>query len=269
MEYPPPSARLGPAAVPCTLLPLPLWWDGTPHASSPSKCSTLCSSSADCDSYCKPAKGNYKINMKKYCKKDYGKDLLLPWAMLGFAAEAAEGQPKDGSGWGDADVPGDGEHPAWFPKSALPKMRWVRQVGLLGTGSSRHQSFLWGARQSIPHDHASPSFPSVVQVNILEMETVANWAKFTINILSVYKCRDERVKRGDNFLWIHLKDLSCKCPKIQISKKYLVMGISENSTDRPGLMADKNSLVIQWRDAWTRRLRKLQRREKKGKCVKP
>ncbi|NXC20227.1 NET3 protein, partial [Corythaeola cristata] len=138
-----------------------------------------------------------------------------------------------------------------------------------GVGSSHHQSFLWGTRQSIPHHRASSSFPSVVQVNILEMETVANWAKFTINILSVYKCRDERVKRGDNFLWIHLKDLSCKCPKIQISKKYLVMGISENSTDRPGLMADKNSLVIQWRDAWTRRLRKLQRREKKGKCVKP
>lgn len=145
----------------------------------------------------------------------------------------------------------------------------MKQVGLLWTDSSRHKSFLWRARQSIPHHRASPSFPSVVQVNILEMETVANWAKFTINILSVYKCRDERVKRGDNFLWIHLKDLSCKCPKIQISKKYLVMGISENSTDRPGLMADKNSLVIQWRDAWTRRLRKLQRREKKGKCVKP
>ncbi|XP_016157540.1 PREDICTED: netrin-3 isoform X2 [Ficedula albicollis] len=149
-------------------------------AINPTSLVTSTEAPADCDSYCKPAKGNYKINMKKYCKKDY-----------------------------------------------------------------------------------------VVQVNILEMETVANWAKFTINILSVYKCRDERVKRGDNFLWIHLKDLSCKCPKIQISKKYLVMGISENSTDRPGLMADKNSLVIQWRDAWTRRLRKLQRREKKGKCVKP
>lgn len=142
--------------------------------------------------------------------------------------------------------------------------------GTAGEGQLLSPAFLWGgARQSIPHHYASPFFPSVVQVNILEMETVANWAKFTINILSVYKCRDERVKRGDNFLWIHLKDLSCKCPKIQISKKYLVMGISENSTDRPGLMADKNSLVIQWRDAWTRRLRKLQRREKKGKCVKP
>lgn len=29
--------------------------------------------SADCESYCKPVKGNLKINMKKYCKKDYGK----------------------------------------------------------------------------------------------------------------------------------------------------------------------------------------------------
>lgn len=109
----------------------------------------------------------------------------------------------------------------------------------------------------------------MIQVNVLDMETVASWAKFTVNILSVYKCRDERVKRGDNFLWIHMKDLACKCPKIQISRKYLVMGISENPTERPGLMADKNSLVIQWRDAWTRRLRKLQRREKKGKCLKP
>lgn len=26
----------------------------------------------DCDSYCKASKGKLKINMKKYCKKDYG-----------------------------------------------------------------------------------------------------------------------------------------------------------------------------------------------------
>lgn len=155
------------------------------------------------------------------------------------------------------------------PQISPPKVAMDGAGGAVGEGQFLSLAFLWGPRQSIPHQCASPSLPSVVQVNILEMETVANWAKFTINILSVYKCRDERVKRGDNFLWIHLKDLSCKCPKIQISKKYLVMGISENSTDRPGLMADKNSLVIQWRDAWTRRLRKLQRREKKGKCVKP
>ncbi|XP_063286666.1 netrin-3 [Pelobates fuscus] len=135
---------------------------------------------AYCEQYCKPPKGNYKINLKKYCKKDF-----------------------------------------------------------------------------------------VVQVNVLEMEMVGSWAKFTVNVHSVYKCRDDRVKRGENLLWIHIKDLSCKCPKIQLSRRYLVMGTSEGPGERPGLTADKNSMVIQWRDAWTRRLRKLQRKEKKGKCLKP
>lgn len=31
------------------------------------------SSPADCDSYCKASKGKLKMNMKKYCRKDYGK----------------------------------------------------------------------------------------------------------------------------------------------------------------------------------------------------
>ncbi|XP_051877580.1 netrin-3-like [Pristis pectinata] len=134
----------------------------------------------DCESYCKPVKGNLKINMKKYCKKDYA-----------------------------------------------------------------------------------------IQVNVLDMNTVSEWAKFTVNIISVYKSRDERIKRADQSLWINMKDLACKCPKIQMSKKYLVMGNFDSMSERlGGLLADKNSLVIQWRDVWTRRLRKFQRKEKKGKCGK-
>uniref|UniRef100_A0A3B3ZNN3 Netrin-1 n=1 Tax=Periophthalmus magnuspinnatus TaxID=409849 RepID=A0A3B3ZNN3_9GOBI len=132
---------------------------------------------ADCESYCKPVKGNLKINMKKYCKKDYA-----------------------------------------------------------------------------------------VQVNVLDMDTVGDWAKFSVNIVSVYKSRGEPLKRGDNVLWVNMKDLACKCPKIQIGKRFLVMGGSEGG--RVGLVADKNSLVIQWRDVWARRLRKFQRKEKKGKCGK-
>ncbi|XP_077481361.1 netrin 2 [Stigmatopora argus] len=159
---------------------------------------------ADCDSYCKPVKGNLKINMKKYCKKDYA-----------------------------------------------------------------------------------------VQVNVLDMQTVGDWAKFSVNVMSVYKSRGEPLKRGDNILWVHMKDLACKCPKIQMSKRFLVMGGSDSGAaspgtgtgtgpgvgpgggassnpgaERVGLLADKNSLVIQWRDVWTRRLRKFQRKEKKGKCGK-
>ncbi|MGH0115408.1 UNVERIFIED_CONTAM: hypothetical protein FKN15_000043 [Acipenser sinensis] len=107
-----------------------------------------------------------------------------------------------------------------------------------------------------------------VQVNVLDMETVGDWAKFSVNVVTVYKSRGDPIKRGDHFLWIHMKDLACKCPKIQMSKRFLVMGATEGPSERAGLLADKNSVVIQWRDIWTRRLRKYQRKEKKGKCDK-
>ncbi|KAL2297553.1 hypothetical protein Nmel_016095 [Mimus melanotis] len=132
-----------------------------------------------CDSYCKASKGKLKINMKKYCKKDYA-----------------------------------------------------------------------------------------VQIHVLKAEKNADWWKFTVNIISVYKQGSNRIRRGDQTLWIHSKDIACKCPKIKPMKKYLLLGNNEDSPDQSGIIADKTSLVIQWRDTWARRLRKFQQREKKGKCKK-
>ncbi|XP_051567416.1 netrin-1 isoform X2 [Myxocyprinus asiaticus] len=134
---------------------------------------------ADCDSYCKASKGKLKINMKKYCKKDYA-----------------------------------------------------------------------------------------VQVHILKADKADEWWKFTVNIISVYKQGESRIRRGDQFLWVRAKDVACKCPKIKPSKKYLLLGNDEDSPGQSGVVADKGSLVIQWRDTWARRLRKFQQREKKGKCKK-
>ncbi|XP_013860437.1 netrin-1a isoform X4 [Austrofundulus limnaeus] len=134
----------------------------------------------DCDSYCKASKGKLKINMKKYCKKDYA-----------------------------------------------------------------------------------------VQVHILKADKTGEWWKFTVNIISVYKQGESRIRRGDQFLWVRSKDVACKCPKIKPGKKYLLLGNDEVSPGQGGVVADKGSLVIQWRDTWARRLRKFQQREKKGKCKKP
>ncbi|XP_042614096.1 netrin-1 isoform X2 [Cyprinus carpio] len=134
---------------------------------------------SDCESYCKASKGKLKINMKKYCKKDYA-----------------------------------------------------------------------------------------VQVHILKAEKAGEWWKFTVNIISVYKQGESRIRRGDQFLWVRAKDVACKCPKIKPGKKYLLLGNDEDSPGQSGVVADKGSLVIQWRDTWARRLRKFQQREKKGKCKK-
>ncbi|XP_030207227.1 netrin-1a isoform X2 [Gadus morhua] len=135
---------------------------------------------SDCDSYCKASKGKLKINMKKYCKKDYA-----------------------------------------------------------------------------------------VQVHILKADKAGEWWKFTVNIISVYKQGESRIRRGDQTLWVRAKDVACKCPKIKPGKKYLLLGNDEDSPGQGGVVADKGSLVIQWRDTWARRLRKFQQREKKGKCKKP
>jgi len=43
-----------------------------------------------------------------------------------------------------------------------------------------------------------------------------NWAKFTMNVQSVYKRgQGSRLRRGPTTFWIHDNDLKCKCPKIK------------------------------------------------------
>lgn len=110
---------------------------------------------------------------------------------------------------------------------------------------------------------------AAVQVHILKADKAGEWWKFTVNIISVYKQGESRIRRGDQFLWVRAKDVACKCPKIKAGKKYLLLGNDEDSPGQGGVVADKGSLVIQWRDTWARRLRKFQQREKKGKCKKP
>ncbi|XP_053232148.1 netrin-1 isoform X4 [Podarcis raffonei] len=115
---------------------------------------------------------------------------------------------------------------------------------------------------------SSTEEPAAVQIHILKADKAGEWWKFTVNIISVYKQGTNRIRRGDQFLWIRSKDIACKCPKIKPMKKYLLLGHDEDSPDQNGIVADKSSLVIQWRDTWARRLRKFQQREKKGKCKK-
>uniref|UniRef100_A0A3B4AZN7 NTR domain-containing protein n=1 Tax=Periophthalmus magnuspinnatus TaxID=409849 RepID=A0A3B4AZN7_9GOBI len=110
---------------------------------------------------------------------------------------------------------------------------------------------------------------TAVQAHILKADKAGEWWKFTVNIISVYKQGESRIRRGDQFLWVRAKDVACKCPKIKPGKKYLLLGSDEASPGQGGVVADKGSLVIQWRDTWARRLRKFQQREKKGKCKKP
>ncbi|KAK1877986.1 Netrin-1 [Dissostichus eleginoides] len=133
-----------------------------------------------------------------------------------------------------------------------------------------------GSRTRIAHEGSFCkkelySFPameiSAVQVHVLKGDKAGEWWKFTVNIISVYKQGENRIRRGDQLLWVRAKDVACKCPKIKPGRKYLLLGTDDDdSPGQSGVVADKGSLLIPWKDLWGRRLRKFQQRDKRGKC---
>lgn len=95
---------------------------------------------------------------------------------------------------------------------------------------------------------------------VLAKESIDEWARFTINILGVFKKGAEsRLRRGSAFLWVRMEDLGCKCPKLRVDKSYLLMG-NEHMDGQPGLMAGRQSVVIEWKDEWAEKVKSLQRR---------
>uniref|UniRef100_T1IHF7 Netrin-1 n=1 Tax=Strigamia maritima TaxID=126957 RepID=T1IHF7_STRMM len=106
-----------------------------------------------------------------------------------------------------------------------------------------------------------------IHANVLSRETVDDWVKFTINVVSIFKmAKGSRLRRGDQMLWVRQSDLLCKCPRMRVNRRYLILGKEERTPGRPGLQADQRSIVIEWKDEWARRMRRYQKRQRSTKC---
>jgi len=100
---------------------------------------------------------------------------------------------------------------------------------------------------------------------VMERETVDDYVKFSLQIQSVFKrARDSRLRRTNTFLWVPVKDLACKCPKIKTNKSYLILG-KEKEGEHTGLTITQRSIVIEWKDEWNNRMRRFQRRSRQCK----
>ncbi|XP_010838766.1 PREDICTED: netrin-3 [Bison bison bison] len=159
--------------APCVKTPVP----GPTEESSPV-------APQDCDLHCKPARGSYRISLKKFCRKDY-----------------------------------------------------AVQVAVGARGEAR-----------------------------------GSWTRFPVAVLAVFRSGEERARRGSSALWVPARDAACGCPRLLPGRRYLLLGggpgaaVGGPGGRGPGLSAARGSLVLPWRDAWTRRLRRLQRRERRGRC---
>ncbi|MEJ1287480.1 hypothetical protein NN561_018499 [Cricetulus griseus] len=120
----------------------------------------------------------------------------------------------------------------------------------------------------------SPVAPCVtVQVSVgARGEARGAWTRFPVAVLAVFRSGEERARRGSNALWVPTLDAACGCPRLLPGRRYLLLGggpgaaAGSTAGRGPGLSAARGSLVLPWRDAWTRRLRRLQRRERRGRC---
>ncbi|XP_077287943.1 netrin-A [Arctopsyche grandis] len=93
----------------------------------------------------------------------------------------------------------------------------------------------------------------------------APWARATLAVQAVYKRAPEsRLRRGAIALYINNEDLACKCPNIKPNKSYLILG-KEDEEEVPGIAVGPRTIVIEWKDEWHRRMRRLQRRARNCK----
>ncbi|XP_041987444.1 netrin-B-like isoform X1 [Aricia agestis] len=107
----------------------------------------------------------------------------------------------------------------------------------------------------------------VIMGRVVEREAAAaaggGWVRLGLSVQAVYKRGPRsRLRRGPAPLYVRAADLACKCPKIKINKSYLILGVEKEgaSTGLPGLTVGERTLLLEWRDDWHRRIRRLQRR---------
>lgn len=105
---------------------------------------------------------------------------------------------------------------------------------------------------------------SAILAHIVSRRQYNEWVRFTVNVPKVYKSDRININRGEqHYLWVSTADLACKCPKIRIGRKYLVVTHGNKQNDRHGLILDRKSIVIRMRRMLNTRLRKWRSRDNK------
>ncbi|KAA0196516.1 hypothetical protein HAZT_HAZT004782 [Hyalella azteca] len=135
-------------------------------------------------------------------------------------------------------------------------------------------------RSAPPHPDPSTSHYSHNDVNarhaysyaavlgyVTNSEVGPEYTRFDLQIRNVFKrTRSVRVRRGVEQLWVKNADLACKCPKLKIGSEYLILGKQSGRAPRPGLVVNQRSIVLEWRNSWTLRMRRLDKKASQAKC---
>lgn len=130
-----------------------------------------------------------------------------------------------------------------------------------GCGSCKRRSRKVSFRKFCRRDY-------VIQAHVLAREKFDSWVKFTVNVQTVYKRGPKRIERGETYVWAKQKHLACKCPKLRLGRRYLIVGKTYRNERKVGVIADQKSIVIRWGENLGRRIRRYVKRDRRGRCRK-
>ena len=79
-------------------------------------------------------------------------------------------------------------------------------------------------------------------------------------LINIFKKTKDKIRRGDEIVWVPVQDLECQCPRLKLHQTYLLIGNDVISASRVGVIIDRSSVVVKWTDDLNTQLRYSARR---------
>jgi netrin receptor unc-5 len=91
-------------------------------------------------------------------------------------------------------------------------------------------------------------------------EKVGDWYKLTVNVLTIYKKGKDKIRRGEEIVWVPEADDACGCPQLATRQTYVIIGNDVISASRVGVIADRSSVVFKWNEDIGQKVRRKAQR---------
>ncbi|KFD45593.1 hypothetical protein M514_13528 [Trichuris suis] len=108
-----------------------------------------------------------------------------------------------------------------------------------------------------------------IEAQVIAKEMVDGWLRYQLAIRTVFKRKPySRLRRGEESIWIPEHNFQCRCPRLRLGKKYLIMGLGNTlNPNRPGIVLNKHTVFLPWREGMEDRVRRLVHDEHQGLCA--
>lgn len=114
----------------------------------------------------------------------------------------------------------------------------------------------------------SSSFSSLSSSSHYSLSS-SSYSSQNLSSLSVKETSSTVYRRLDS-AWTHVDDAACDCPHLIVGNTYLLVSWTQSSTGSSGghggLLLSRDSVVMPWRSALSRRLKRLARYEQRRGC---